>query len=179
MNYLKNTIIYVLSLCLLVFSTQFSALAESTIPVSDEENGSAGTQISVSATAVSRPVFTVSIPSGIPVGEIVRSDDTSIVSKDFNVVFSGVTYLNGKSINLTISAPNDLFLLYCGNATLEYELYKKNSTQTFQSGNVFATVTSDQTVTGTVKIDQADIRVPGEYAGQLTFSVSVSDSTEN
>ncbi|MBQ7347910.1 MAG: hypothetical protein IJW55_08125 [Clostridia bacterium] len=179
MKKLKNIILYWITLCVVFvsFGTVFSASAEAVELETDADGNIVGgsLDISVMATAVSKPVFTVSIPAEIPIGEITRTEGSDVVSKNFNVVFEGITYLNGKSIDLTITAPNNQFLLYCGEATLPYEVYQSNGTK-FESGNVFATVTADQTVTGTVKVDQQDIAVAGEYAGKLTFTVSVEEA---
>lgn len=164
-----------LSLCVAVFFSIFSVSAEnlSLTP----QNGSGSTEISVTATAASKPVFTVSIPSGIPMGEIVRSNTADPVSAEFDVVFSGITYLNGKEIALSLSAPNDEFFLYCNNVTLPYLVYDEND-EVFESGDVFATVTEDRTVTGKVEVDPSDIRVAGEYAGQMIFTVTVNNTSE-
>ncbi|MBO5295086.1 MAG: hypothetical protein J6B71_07595 [Clostridia bacterium] len=68
-------------------------------------------------------------------------------------------------------------MLYCNNVTLPYLVYDEND-EVFESGDVFATVTEDRTVTGKLEVDPSDIRVAGEYAGQMIFTVTVNNTAE-
>ena len=180
---MKNTIhkffLLFLSVCLvLVMSCVCFSVGATTIGATDSSQ-SGSTSVTATMVAVSQPVFTVTIPTGIPIGEITRTAESSIKSTTFPVQISGITYLNGKQITVSISAPNDEFKLYNGIYSIPYYVYNgvgQNATK-LQSGDVLATFTSDGAIMGRIDVDQKDIAVAGSYGGTLTFTVAVVEES--
>ena len=168
-------------LCILIFSILFALLLPTTVFAAEGEtltpasNGSAGgsTSITVETVAISKPEFTLSIPSTIPLGELERSETDSIKSVSFEVGVSELTYLNGKQVQISVSAA-DGFYLYYNEYRLPYQVYNQEAGGTpLTNGSVFHTFESDETVEGRLEINEADIRASGTYGGSMIFTVSI------
>lgn len=162
-----------LSLCLLfcVTCATFSAgAAELTA-----ETSSGGTGISANVTAASKPEFTVTIPQGIQFDSLVRTANDDRKRSEFEVKVAGVEYLNGKTINVTLSAPNGGYYLYADGHALPYTTYLEGSTTDAEADSKTVAFTADGAAGGYVEVNQKDIRVTGTYSGSLVFTVSLED----
>ena len=183
-NRFHKLIVFAISLCLILCSTVafFSVSAENETTAITPEAGNGGTSISVTTVIITAPSFSVSIPTGIPVGEISRTEESDIVKKPFTLGVSGVESgeLDGQEIRVTVAdpmqagVPTSVFYMYNGQHKLPYALY--NGTTKIANESVFHTFTADETVTGYVEVDQKDIPATGSYTGTLTFTVSLVDA---
>ncbi len=166
---------------ILIFSILFALTLPTTVlsaeseTISPASSGSAGgsTSITVETVAISKPEFTLSIPGTIPVGELERSETDSIKSVAFEVGVSELTYLNGKQVQICVSAA-DGFYLYYNEYRLPYQVYNQQTGGfPLTNGSVFHTFETDETIAGRLEINEADIRASGTYAGSMIFTVSV------
>ena len=159
----------------------FSVSAEETAVIpSGAETG--GTSVSVTTVIVTAPTFSVSVPTGIPVGDISRTEESSVVKKEFSLGVSGIeaAELQNEVIRVTVSDPMQAgvatseFYMYNGNNKLPFTLY--NGEKQIANESVFHIFTANETVTGYVAVDQKDIPATGSYTGTLTFTVSLVDA---
>ena len=76
-NRFHKMIVFATSLCLILCSTVafFSVSAENETTAITPEAGNGGTSISVTTVIITAPSFSVSSPTGIPVGEISRTEE--------------------------------------------------------------------------------------------------------
>ena len=140
------------------------------------------TGMSITATTELRnqPTFRVSIPQTIPIGELQRAaTEGSYAEKSFSVSITGAENLGEQTVSVRISTEDGTFRLYSDSYALPYEIKQGNTI--LASGDVFATFSAQQNeaVSGKVVLDRYDIVAAGEYTGVLTFTVSVSDGTED
>ena len=157
-----------LAMTLPVFCTETETL--------NSENESGTTTLTVQTVAISKPEFTVTIPTGIPIGSIERTATDEIKSTSFEIGVSDITYLNGKQIKVTVSVPNG-FYLYNGAYTLPYAVYGPNSsTVPLENNGEFYTFSEDETVSGRIDVNKKNITAAGTYSGIMTFTVSVIES---
>ena len=160
----------------------FSVSAEDTTALVTPEAESGGTTISVTTVIITAPTFAVSIPTGIPVGEITRTETSDVVKKEFTLSVSGIetAELKDEVIRVSVADPMQAgvstsdFYLYNGNYKLPYALY--NGEKRIANESVFHTFTANETVTGYVAVDQKDIPATGSYTGTLTFTVSLVEA---
>ena len=88
MKILKKSTLLLLSF-VLVFMTSaafFSVCAEDSL-ISSETSG--GTSITAETVIVTTPKFSISVPTGIPIGDIAKTETTSIKSAPFTVSVCG------------------------------------------------------------------------------------------
>ena len=178
MKNLYKICVLMLSLCLTVTGTLafWSADADEAVQITSPSSG--GTSITAQTVVIPTPNFTVSIPTGISLGSIERTenDNEAIASKEFSVGVSGFSNLEGKQVKVTVSTPYNAFNMYCGDHVLPYEVYNPSmGTSPIAVGGEFYTFTTAETVTGNIKVDRYDIPAPGEYGGILTFTFHVED----
>ncbi|MBE6553523.1 MAG: hypothetical protein E7666_04180 [Ruminococcaceae bacterium] len=166
---------------IIIFSILFALLLPTTVLSAEEEtlspssNGSSSTStsITVETVAISKPEFTLSIPSTIPIGTLERSESDSIKSVSFEVGVSELTYLNGKQIQVSVSAENGFYLFY-NDYRLPYQVYNQETGGTpLANDSVFHVFERDETIKGRLEINEADIRASGTYGGSMIFTVSV------
>ena len=173
---LKKLGIFVFSIlfAFLMPTTVFAAQEDASAP-SSNGSSSGSTSITVETVAISRPEFTLSIPATIPIGALERSETDSIQSVSFEVGISEMLYLNGKQVQICVSAV-DGFYLYCRDYRLPYCVFNRETGGSpLTSGSVFHVFEADETVIGRLEINEADIRAAGTYTGAMLFTVSVID----
>lgn len=173
MKLLNRFCVCCLSLCL-ILCTSLAAFSAGAAELSAEAP-SGGTGISANVTAASKPEFTVSIPSGISFDSLVRTANDDLKRSAFEVGVSGVEYLNGKTINVTLSAPNGGYYLYAEGHALPYSVSLTGSTVNAENGSLTVLFTEDGATDGYVEVNQKDIRVTGTYSGSLVFTVSLDE----
>lgn len=137
------------------------------------------TTITATAT-IPAPEYTVTIPSTVNVGTLVqKTSDASdkIKTTEFTVSASGVENLFGaKKVVVTLSTENGLFTLADGEHLLNYTVYGEQAGGVaLASGGTFAEFTAAGERTGRIEIDQSMISRKGNYAGTMTFNVSLDD----
>ena len=176
---LKKTALIFVTVCLLL-TMQLSVYAEDPLTL-DQNSASAGSSsITAQTKAVNQPEFTVSIPESIaPDAPIDRTPDHQNHDMQFEVSVSNLQFLNGKHIQVLLSAPNDSFILRCDSHELPFRVFKKTGTSTLteipETGGEFALFIADGTTTGIVRIDSYDIRHAGQYGGSIIFTVQAVD----
>ena len=174
MKIFKKMSLMCLSLCLIFCATCSLLSVRATDLNTDSATGN--TQISVSVTAASQPEFSVSIPSGISLGDLQRTANSVLKNQEFTVGVNDIQYLNGKTVTVTLSANGGEFCLYSENHTIPFKVYLGDADdQTADvlknSGDTFATFTEDGSTVGYVQVDQKDIRADGAYSGSFIFTV--------
>lgn len=174
MTFKKSNII-VLSVCLLfcTVGSLFSAHATELSTTASDGN----MEISVSVTAASRPEFTVSIPSGIQLGDLQRTANSVPKRQEFEVSVQDIQFLNGKTVTVTLSADSGEFCLYADGNKLPFKVYLGDADDQVadtqkNGGDVFATFTADGSAVGYVQVDQKDIRKDGTYQGAFIFTIT-------
>jgi hypothetical protein len=177
---MKKQILTLLLSLHLLFSLPLALSAED---LTSGGSTSGSTTVTAQTQAVNRPEFTLTLPDSISSDQVIdRTENHVLHDVEFFVRVGNLQYLNGKSINVSISAPGNQFLLYCGEHTLPYQVYRKGSAGSadvsLRSGDVFAVFAegSAETQNGYVRIDSYDIDVAGEYGGVLTFTVRIADA---
>lgn len=174
----------------LLLSLQLLLALPLTVSAADlsSENGgstSGSTTVTAETQAINRPEFTVTLPDSISSENVIdRTEGHVLHDVEFFVRVGDVQYLNGKEISVSIAAPGDSFLLYCGEHTLPYQVYRKalasesTGDVLLSSGDVFAVFNEESETTrhGYVRIDSYDIAVSGEYGGILTFTIRINDA---
>ena len=177
MKPLKKIALLFLSLLLLFTSSAsyFSVSAEESV-ISSETSG--GTSITAETVLVTTPKFSISVPTGIPIGDIAKTEKSSIKSAPFTVSVSNFAEMEGKQVQVVLSTPYEAFCLWCGDHILPYEVFaqERGGTPIAMNG-IFYTFTASGTVTGRVEVDQLDIPAEGTYGGILNFTFCVEDRT--
>ena len=175
MKILKKSTLLLLSF-VLVFMTSaafFSVCAEDSV-ISSE--GSGGTSITAETVIVTTPKFSISVPTGIPIGDIAKTETTSIKSAPFTVSVSNLSDLEGKQVRVRLSTPYNAFCMWSGNHSLAYEVFaQEQGGEPIAMNGTFYTFTDEGTVTGRVEVDQLDIPAEGTYGGILNFTFCVED----
>lgn len=117
------------------------------------------------------PQYTITID----VGELTKSATTSIKVTTFDVVATDIANLESKKVNVKVSTGSgDFHLTSTKGKKLPYQVFNVASNGTaLNSGDPFATFTTNDTVTGRIEIDQKDIPETDAYEGILTFTISV------
>ncbi len=160
---------------LLCILSVFALLSLTTLPVYATDN--TGMNLTVTTNVINYPNFTISIPATIPLGNLERTETSTIASKEFSVTVSGTETLSSQKVEVFVSSESGDFKLYCGSDALDFEIYNQATGGTpLQSGALFATFTADREQKGRIEVDRADIRVAGSYAGTVRFIVKVSES---
>ncbi len=174
MAFQKSKIIF-LSVCLLfcTVGSLFSAQATELSTTAPEGN----MVISVRVTAASKPEFSVSIPSGIQLGDLQRTANSVPKRQEFEVSVQDIQYLNGKTVTVTLSADSGEFYLYAEEHKLPFKVYLGDADDQVadtvkNGGDVFAAFTADGSAVGYVEVDQKDIRKDGTYRGSFIFTVT-------
>ncbi len=148
-----------------------------TLPVNAAEltasGGSGGTTITATTNLQNAPSFTVSIPSGIPIGALTRTATSTLHSTDFSVGILNAAALDYSVVTVSISAPDDRFCLYNDVYELPYLVLVGEEKTSLAVGGVFARFASDTaaSVSGSIVVDRADITAEGTYSGTLIFTV--------
>ena len=119
------------------------------------------------------PTYTITIPGTV---ELDKKTGTGTVTydKDETITASaGVRLLNGQSIQVTLSAGTDGFVLTTDqNAELEYTVTVNN--EEIQNGGTVATFgTSTDTQTSTLHFAADDPEFAGQYSDTVTFTISI------
>ena len=136
---------------------------------------------------VPRPTYTVTVPSKIQPDALHQKrtdapDSERISVTSFAVSATGIANFFGeKQIEVRLSSDGDGFYLVDeSNHTIAYTVYNTaDGEEPFSSGEVFATfresggVSSTQTVTGRIEIDQSEIQFSGEYEDCVIFTVAL------
>ncbi len=180
---MRRILLLMLSLTVLfcMSSACFAATAtETTVVTGEAENGAS---VSAQTVVITSPSYTVSVPTGIAVGEIVKSESSSIKSTPFTVGVSGLSDLDGKQVKVTLSTPHNGFYLYSGDHVLPYEVFNtptaSNTDTPIAMNGIFYTFLQEGSVTGHIEIDQYRIPAEGTYGGILTFTFQVEDQPES
>lgn len=178
MKALKNVLLFLLSLCLLLSGTFVFLIAVAAEEQVINSASNSGTNITAQTVIIPTPCFTVSVPTGISLGSIERTetDNEAIASKSFTVGVSGMSNLDGKQVKVTLSTPYGGFYMFDGDNRLPYEVWSPaQPTAPVSQNGTFYTFTDEGEVTGSVKVDRYDIPAPGEYGGILTFTFHIED----
>ena len=179
MNFIQKIALYGVSLavCFSCVTSFISVHAEDETGITPSQTNG-GTSITLETVVIPSPNYTVSVPAGIPIGDITRTEESSIRRQSFTVNVSNFANLDGKQVEVTLSTPYAGFYLFSGNHVLPYEVF---STATAGEGTaiemngLFYTFLEPGEVTGRVEVDQFDIPAEGEYGGILNFHFRVSD----
>ena len=121
------------------------------------------------------PTYTITIPAKV---ELEKKTDTGTgtvtYEKDGTITASaGVRLLNGQSIQVTLSAGTDGFVLTSGeSATLDYTV-TVNNTEIQNGGTVATFGTSATQQTSTLHFAANDPTYAGEYSDTVTFTISI------
>lgn len=133
-----------------------------------------GDSIITAKTTLSAPTYTITIPTTIPVEELVKTSTSSVKSTSFDVTASDIANLGEQKVKVSISTADGNFNLSDGTHSLPYQVYSAASGGTaLVNGGLYASFTANGTVTGRVDIDQKDIPAAGKYAGTLTFTIAL------
>lgn len=173
----KGTLV-LLSLVLLFTSSAvfFSVCAEDAV-ISLETTG--GTSITAETVIVTTPKFAISVPTGIPIGDISKTEESSVKRATFTVGVSNMQRLEGKQVKVLLSTPYDEFCMWNGNHALRYEVFSEEAAdEPIAMNGVFHTFTAEGTVTGRVEVDQRDIPAEGAYGGILNFTFRIEDQPD-
>ena len=179
MNFIQKLALYGLSLaiCFSCVTSFVSVHAENETEITSTQTDS-GTSITLETVIIPSPNYTVSVPAGIPIGDISRTEESSVKTQSFTVRVSNFSNLEGKQVEVTLSTPYAGFYLLNGNHVLPYEVF---STATAGEGTavemngLFHTFLESGEVTGRVEVDQFDIPAEGTYGGILNFHFHVND----
>ena len=119
------------------------------------------------------PTYTITIPGTV---ELDKKTGTGTVTyeKDETITASaGVRLLNGQSIQVTLSAGTDGFVLTTDQAaTLDYTVTVNNTK--IQSGDTVATFgTSTAVQTSTLHFAASDPTYAGDYSDTVTFNIAI------
>lgn len=175
---IKKSIMLLLSVCLALSSAliPFTAQAaeQETTVVTAASN--AGMNIEATTVVVPTPGYTVSVPTGIAFGEIVKTEESAEKTADLSVGVSGFSEMEGKQIKVTVSTPDGTFNMYSGKNALPYRVYNSKTSNTpLEMNGVFHIFQTAETVEGCIKIDTKDITEAGSYGGTLTFTFEVEN----
>lgn len=176
---MKKLLLILLSLNLLfAFSLPTYATAEEASPGS--------TTITAQTQTINQPDFTITLPSSIAAPSAIdRTTDHVYHDIAFSVAIEDVEYLGDKEVQVCVAPKTGEFLLYCGEDSIPYQLYRKansaNETDPLlQAGDLFVAFNKDSTFKeqdGFVRIDSYDIRKSGSYGAILTFTIRTVDRT--
>lgn len=160
----KSCFSLVLALCMMLTSL----LA---IPASAE-----GTSISAETVVISRPTFSVSVPAGIPLGDIAKTEESHIKSASFSVGVTDLDATQDKQIRVVVSSPYGAFRMYSGENVLPYRVYDaEEGGNELKSGDTFCTLTEEGSATGRIEVDLYSIPAEGNYGGVMIFTFCVED----
>lgn len=176
MRLLQKIVVLCLSVSLILSCSFVTFATEETVVIESEISG--GTSISATTVIIPTPNYTVTVPTGISVGDIIKSEETDIKSSQFVVGVSNFSNLDGKQIKVTLSTPYNAFQMRNGNHVLPYEVFNtpnKGDGRAISINGTFYTFTAAGSVTGHIEVDQFNIPAEGEYGGILTFTFQVED----
>ena len=130
------------------------------------------------STTIPSPTYTVTIPAAIPVGDISKTDNSTIKSTTFDVVAANVANLGKRRVDISIYTLDGAFNLTDGNNHfLPYKIFAQAADGVaIASGEQFTSFTADGTVTGRVDVDRTDIPAEGSYTGTVTFTIALVDA---
>lgn len=175
MNFVTKSVLMLLSVTLLfTASVSFLSVSAQDLQISPGENG--GTSIKAETVIVTKPKFSISVPTGIPLGNISKTEESSVKSATFTVSVSNLEDLGEKQIRVLLSTPYEAFCMWSGDHVLPYQIFSEEQAgEPIAIGGVFYTFTQAQTVTGRVEVDQMDIPAEGSYGGILHFIFRIED----
>lgn len=166
----------------LAMSLSVNVFADSTIEPDDNGNPNPGTASTAVEFSV-KPTYTVTIPTKV---ELYKKTDTGTgavtYEQDENITASaGVRLLNGQSIQVTLSAGTDGFVLTSGeSATLDYTVTvgETENAKTIASGDTVATFgTSATKQTSTLHFAANDPTYAGDYSDTVVFTIAIVNRT--
>ncbi len=136
-----------------------------------------GMNLQVSTNVINRPAFSMEIPSTIPMGDLVRTAESSPVSRSFSVKVTGADTLSGQRIEVFVGSDSGSFAMYCDQVALPFAVYGQAEGGTpLASGDRLAVFEADGEQAGRIVIDQKDITASGVYAGTIRFTVKVTET---
>ncbi len=164
MKRFKTCLSFALALCIVLLSLLI-------IPASAE-----GTAISAETVVVSSPAFSVSVPTGIALGDIAKTEESTVKSTNFSVGVTDLDDMQGKQIRVVLSTPYGAFRMYSGENVLPYRVYDAASDgNELQSGDTLFTFTDGGSATGRIEVDLYSIPAEGSYGGVMTFTFHIED----
>ena len=166
-----------LAICFSCISSFCLASAEDTEELTSLQAGG-GASISVETIVIPKPNFTVSVPTGIPLGDLSRTEESSVKSQSFTVQVSDFSNMDGKQVEVTLSTPDGRCQLHCGDHVLPYEVFseaERGEGDPIEMNGLFHTFLTVGEKTGRVEIDQFDIPAEGAYGGILNFHFHVTE----
>ena len=98
MRLLQKIVVLCLSVSLILSCSFVTFATEETVVIESEISG--GTSISATTVIIPTPNYTVTVPTGISVGDIIKSEETDIKSSQFVVGVSNFSNLDGKQIKV-------------------------------------------------------------------------------
>lgn len=127
------------------------------------------------------PTYTITIPTGVELSKK-EVDGTVTYEQNANITASaGVRLLNGQSIQVTLSAGTDGFVLTSGeSATLDYTVTvgEAENVKTIASGDTVATFgTSATKQTSTLHFVANDPTYAGDYSDTVVFNIAIVNQT--
>lgn len=180
--------------CFLGFETTVrgeSNTGEETTLTPDTTSGN--TQMSVQATTISQPVYTVTIPIKVDFGSITKTKVNSIKTKPMTITANGISNLfaNQQKLVVTVTSKNN-YHLSDGAETpnmLSYNFYTaytdENTNTPISMGQVLeieGTAENDmnleKTVNGVITMETKNIKKAGSYTDILTFTVGLQEVKE-
>ena len=137
-------------------------------------------------TAIVKPSYTVTIPTGVDFGNVTRvlenkPESEKIIKTDLFSVDATHSNLFQNEKILTVSLDGSSLKMTNGTAITPFTLYLEDDTAINSLTNVFSLTSSeiDANVTQSkkfyAKLDQSQITANGKYTGILTFTVAIND----
>lgn len=127
------------------------------------------------------PTYTITIPAKV---ELEKKNNAGTVTYEQNAnitASAGVRLLNGQSIQVTLSAGTDGFVLTSGeSATLDYTVTvgEAENVKTIASGDTVATFgTSATKQTSTLHFAANDPTYAGDYSDTVVFTIAIVNRT--
>ena len=103
-----------------------------------------------------------------------QADGSHLVSAPIKISVTDVDHLFGEKIILiTVNTESGTFELSDGVYRLPYSVYGALKDTPLMPGEIFASFTQNQSVSGRLTFDQSLITREGSYSGRLIFEVSV------
>lgn len=153
------------------------------LSLSAESGDTQDATLSATVIAANVPSYEITIPESIGTDQLNRTSGTALHTETFTISIANVSFLNGRRICVRLYSEDGTFQLYHAetNTPLPYLVYGPASASVpMQNGDVFAYYTeddADKSYTGSIVIDQKDIRAEGTYTGSVNFAVSIEEGS--
>lgn len=164
LQHLRSAFSITLALCIALVSLLI-------IPASAQ-----GTSITAETVIVSSPAFSVSVPTGIALGDIAKTEESTVKSTTFSVGVTSLADMDNKQVSVLLTTPYGAFRMYSGENVLPYRVYDAASGgRELANGDALCTFTEAGSVTGRIEVDLYSIPAEGSYGGVMIFTFRIED----